>query len=56
MLPPKLLFNVLHRVLRRVAPALVLLGLALASVACGPPYVILAQSGPPSALAGRMLA
>ena len=52
MLPPKLLFNVLHRVLRRVAPALVLLGLALASVACGPPYVILAQSGPPSALAG----
>jgi hypothetical protein len=51
MLPPKLLLLALNRIVQRITPTLVLLGLALTSLACTP-YKIIVQSGPPSALAG----
>lgn len=46
------LLTVCRRVAPRALVPLVLALVALTGVACGPPYQILQQSGPPSALAG----
>lgn len=51
MLLPKLLLTILHRVVQRTTPALLLLALAMTTLGCVP-YAIIVQSGPPSALAG----
>ncbi|MFV8752753.1 hypothetical protein ACNOYE_19565 [Nannocystaceae bacterium ST9] len=51
MLPSKLL-SALTRALRHAAPLAMLVALAMTTLACMPPYQIIAQSGPPSALAG----
>ncbi len=51
MLLPKLVLTLLHRALERATPVAMLLALALTTLACVP-YQIIAQSGPPSALAG----